>query len=67
MKGPSGPLLSLLTQQEGDMTSQVWMNGEFRTKPWTQMSGAPESPPDQPGDEVSDLESGMSGSESEGM
>ena len=67
-EGPSGPLPSLLTQQEGDMTSRVWLNGEFRTKPWTQMmSRAPESPPDQPGDEVSDLESGMSDSESEGM
>ena len=30
------------------------------------MSRAPESPPDQPGDEVSDLESGMWDSESEG-
>ena len=67
-EGPSGPLLSLLTRQEGDMTSWVWLNGEFHTKPWTQlMSRAPESPPDQPGDEVSDLESGMSDSESEGM
>ena len=66
-EGPSGPLPSLLTRQEGDMTSQVWLNGEFRTKPWTQlMSRAPESPPDQLGDEVSDLESGMSDSESEG-
>ena len=55
-EGPSGPLPSLLTQQEGDMTSWVWLNGEFRTKPWTQMmSRAPESPPDQLGDEVSDL------------
>ena len=43
-EGPSGPLPSLLTQQEGDMTSQVWLNGEFRTKPWTQLtSRAPES------------------------
>ena len=67
-EGPSGPLPSLLTQQEGDMTSRVWLNGEFRTKPSTQMmSRAPESPPDQPGDEVSDLESGMLDSESEGM
>ena len=67
-EGPSGPLPSLLTRQEGDMTSQVWLNGEFRTKPWTQMmSRAPESPPDQPGDEISDLELGMSDSESEGM
>ena len=67
-EGPSGPLPSLLTRQEGDMTSRVWLNGEFRTKPWNQlMSMASESPPDQLGDEVSDLESGMSDSESEGM
>ena len=67
-EGPSGPLPSLLTQQEGDMTSWVWLNGKFHTKPWTQMmSRAPESPPDQLGDEVSDLELGMSDSESEGM
>ena len=66
-EGPSGPLPSLLTRQEGDMTSLVWLNGEFCTKPWIQlMSRAPESPPDQLGDEVSDLESGMSDSESEG-
>ena len=66
-EGPSGPLPSLLTQQEGDMTSRVWLNGEFRTKPWTQMmSRAPESPPDQLGDEVSDPKSGILGSESEG-
>ena len=66
-EGPSGPLPSLLTRQEGDMTSRVWLNGEFCTKPWTQlMSRASESPPDQPGDEVSDLESVMSDSESEG-
>ena len=66
-EGPSGPLPSLLTRQEGDMTSRVWLNGEFRTKPWTQlMSRAPESPPGQLEDEVSDLESGMSDSESEG-
>ena len=44
-EGPSGPLPSLLTQQEGDMTSWVWLNGKFCTKPWTQlMSRAPESP-----------------------
>ena len=62
---PSGPLPSLLTRQEGEMTSQVWLNGEFHTKPWTQtMSRVPESPPDQLEDEVSDLESGMSDSES---
>ena len=66
-EGPSGPLPSLLTCQEGDMISWVWPNGEFCTKPWTQlMSRATESPSDQLGDEVSDLESGMSDSESEG-
>ena len=66
-EGPSGPLPSLLTRKEGEMTSQVWLNGEFRTKPWTQMtSKAPESPPDQLEDEVSDLEPGMSDSESKG-
>ena len=66
-EGPSGPLPSLLTQQEGDTTYRVWLNGKFRTKPWTQLtSRAPESPPDQSGDEVSDLKSGMSDSESEG-
>ena len=32
-KGSFEPLPSLVTQQEGDMTSQVWLNGEFHTKP----------------------------------
>ena len=32
----------------------VWLNGEFRTKPWTQVvSGATPSPPDLHVDEVS--------------
>ena len=45
------------------MTSRVWLNGKFHTKPWTQLtSRATESPPDQRGDEVSDLKSGMSDS-----
>ena len=66
-EGLSGPLPSLLTQQEGDTTSRVWLNGKFRTKPWIQLtSRAPESPPDQSGDEVSDPESGMSDYEVEG-
>ena len=30
-------LPSLVTQQGGDMTSRVWLNGEFCMKPWTQM------------------------------
>ena len=61
------PLPSLVTQQEGDMTSRVWLNGEFHTKPWTQtMSSAPESPPDQIEDEVSDLDPDLSDSKPEG-
>ena len=49
------------------MTSRVWLNGEFCTKPWTQtMSRAPESPPDQIEDEISDLEPDLSDSEPEG-
>ena len=40
-------LPSLVTQQGGDMTSWVWLNGEFCTKPWTQMvPEATQSPPD---------------------
>ena len=67
-EGSFEPLPSLVTQQEGDMTSQVWLNGEFRTKPWTQtMSKTSESPPDQLENEVSDLEPDWSDSESEGM
>ena len=66
-EGSSEPLPSLVTQQEGDMTSRVWLNGKFRTKPWTQTkSKAPESPQDQVENEVSDIESDFSNSESEG-
>ena len=51
------------------MTSQVWLNGEFHTKPWTQTcwSKAPESPPDQIEYEISDLQPDLSDSEPEGM
>ena len=67
-EGSFEPLPSLVTQQEGDMTSRVWLNGEFHTKPWTQtMSRASESPPDQIENEVSDLKPDLSDSESEGM
>ena len=49
------------------MTSRVWLNGKFRTKPWTQTKPkAPESPPDQVENEVSDIEPYLSDSESEG-
>ena len=61
-------LPSLVTRQGGDMTSQVWLNGEFHTKPWTQtVSEATQSPPDLIGDEVSEPESEFSDSVPEGM
>ena len=60
-------LPSLVTQQGGDMTSWVWLNGEFRTKPWTQMvPEATQSPPDLIEDEVSEPESEFSDSKPEG-
>ena len=58
---------SLVTRQGGDMTSQVWLNGEFCTKPWTQtVPEATQSPPDLIEDEVSDPESALSDSKPEG-
>ena len=59
---------SLVTQQGGKLTSRVWLNGEFHTKPWTQtVPGATQSPPHLIEDEVSDPESALSDSEPEGM
>ena len=56
--GSQESLPSLVTQQGGELTSMVWLNGEFRTKPWTQVvSGATPSPPDLHVDEVSGDES----------
>ena len=58
---------SLVTQQGGGPTSRVWLNGEFRMKPWTQtVPEATQSPPDLIEDEVSEPESAWSNSESEG-
>ena len=58
---------SLMTQQGGELISRVWLNGEFRTKPWTQtVPGATQSPLDLNEDEVFDLESALSDSEPEG-
>ena len=34
--GSRRPQPSLVTRQGGEPTSQVWLNGEFHTKPWTQ-------------------------------
>ena len=59
---------SLVTQQGGEPTSRVWLNGEFCTKPWTQtVPGAIQSPVDLIEDEVSDPELALSDSEPEGM
>ena len=56
-------LPSLVTQQGGDMTSRVWLNGKFHTKPWTQMvPKATQSPLDLIEDEVSKPESEFSDS-----
>ena len=58
---------SLVTRQGGDMTSRVWLNGEFRTKPWTQtVPEATQSPLDLIEDEVSEPESAFSDSDPEG-
>ena len=60
-------LPSLVTRQGGDMTSQVWLNGKFHMKPWTQMVlKATQSPPDLIEDEVSEPESEFSDSVPEG-
>ena len=65
--GSQESLPSLVTQQGGELTSMVWLNGEFRTRPWTQaVSGATLSPPDLNADEVSEDESTLIDSESEG-
>ena len=59
---------SLVTRQGGGPTSWVWLNGEFCTKPWTQVvPEATQSPPDLFGEEVSEPESEISDSEPEGM
>ena len=58
---------SLVTRQGGELTSRVWLNGKFCTKPWTQtVPGATHSPLDLIEDEVSDPESALSDSEPEG-
>ena len=58
----------LVTQQGGGLTSRVWLNGKFRTKPWTQtVPEVTQSPPDLIEDEVSESELALSDSEPEGM
>ena len=58
---------SLVTLQGGELTSRVWLNGKFCTKPWTQMvPKAMQSPPDLIEDEICEPESDLSDSEPEG-
>ena len=55
-----------MTRQGGELTSRLWLNGEFHTKPWMlTLPKAIQSHPDLIEDEVSDLESALS--EPEGM
>ena len=57
---------SLVTCQSGDTTSRIWLNGEFRTKPWFPLTEAFQGPTDSVDGEDSDLEPDLSGSEDEG-
>ena len=57
---------TLLTRQSGDQTSHVWINGEFRTRLYTQSeSKTIESPQDSLEDEISDSDPAMSGTDDE--
>ena len=57
---------TLLTQQSGGQTSHVWINGEFRTRLYTQSeSKTIESPQDSLEDEISDSDPAMSGTDDE--
>ena len=63
----NGLLPSLVTRQGGDLTSQVWINGEFRTNPWAPIKPlVTQSPPDSDEEEISGLESDYACSDSEG-
>ena len=59
-------LPSLVTRQEGEQTQWVWLNGEFRTRPWTlNESLATQSPPDSHEGDVSEPELGLPDSSAE--
>ena len=58
---------SLVTRQGGDMTSRVWLTGEFHMKSWTQtVPEAAQSPLDLIEEEVSEPESEFSDFKPEG-
>ena len=57
---------SLVARQGGEPLPYCWLNGEFRTKLWTQSEPkATQSPPGKVEDEVSSAGSDLSGSEEE--
>ena len=59
-------LPSLVTRQVGEQTQWVWLNGEFRTRPWTlNESLATQSPPDSHEGDVSEPELGLPDSSAE--
>ena len=62
----SGILPSLMTRQDGDQTSMIWLNGEFRTRPWLGITKAIEGPTSSIECEGSDLEPDLSDSGEEG-
>ena len=59
-------LPSLVTRQEGEQSQWVWLNGEFRTRPWTlNESLATQSPPDSHEGDISEPELGLPDSSAE--
>ena len=62
----SGILPSLTTRQGGDQTSMIWLNGEFRTRPWLGITRAIEGPTSSIECKGSDLEPDLSDSGDEG-
>ena len=59
-------LPSLVTQQVGEQTQWVWLNGEFHTRPGTlNKSPATQSPPDPHEGDVSEPELGLPDSSAE--
>ena len=59
-------LPSLVTRHGGEQTQWAWLNGEFRTWPWTlNESLATQSPPDSHEGDVSEPELGLPDSSAE--
>ena len=63
---PDRQIPSLVTRQGGEQTQWAWLNGEFRTLPWTlQGTEATQSPPDSLEGDVSEPEAGLPNSSAE--